>query len=255
MNYQERLNLFKQLVIDNKTMTEIVSIMSITTKSVLNYEKTLGIKSIRAGREPNLNKFYFENIDNEYKAYILGFIFADGYLESNDRTLTFNINKKDIDILYKIKEQIECGNEIHKSSTKNCIKLYLSSKKLCDDLKRYSVKRNKTSSIEFPQLKNELYRHFIRGYFDGDGHIGKRQCALVIGSENMFNGFMEFITDKFNKTLYFQKVGNYYRVQLNRKDSDIVKWLYRNNNICLDRKNKTFVENWDCYTEKIRSRG
>ena len=41
-------------------------------------------------------KEYFKNVDNEYKAYILGFIFADGYIEANERSLTFNINKKDI---------------------------------------------------------------------------------------------------------------------------------------------------------------
>ena len=105
MTYQEKLQLFSDLCYENKNTQEIMDIMKITRKTLNNYEKCLGIKCAKNIRMPKLDVNFFENIDNEYKAYILGFIAADGYIESNERTLTFNINKKDIDILYKINRQ------------------------------------------------------------------------------------------------------------------------------------------------------
>ena len=138
MTYQEKLQLFSDLCYENKNTQEIMDIMKITRKTLNNYEKCLGIKCAKNIRMPKLDVNFFENIDNEYKAYILGFIAADGYIESNERTLTFNINKKDIDILYKIKDAVSCENDIKNSSTKDCVRLYLSSIKLVNDLKKIS---------------------------------------------------------------------------------------------------------------------
>ena len=175
MNYQEKLDKFREMCELEKTIVEICEEMNISRKTLNNYEKKLGVKCKKIKRIPNLNKDFFKTIDNEFKAYILGFIYADGYIESNERTLAFNINEKDIDILYKIKECMNCNNEIRKSSTKKCVRLHLSSIDLVDDLKKLGVTRNKTQKISFPKIDKELLRHFLRGYFDGDGHIGKRQ--------------------------------------------------------------------------------
>ena len=250
MNYQERLEKFKELCKANKTTKEIIETMNVDRKTINNYERKLGIKCKKDRKAPKLNKDFFKVIDDEYKAYILGFIYADGYIESNERTLTFNINKKDIDILNKIKLYTECENEIKKSSTKNCIRLHLCSKELVEDLKVLGVVRNKTNKISFPEIDFTLMRHFLRGYFDGDGHVGKRQCALVIGSEKMLCDFIRFIKEFFDKDLYYQKINNYYRVQFNRRDYKIINWLYNNSNIYLDRKYKSFQDNWLNYKPK-----
>ena len=250
MNYREKLDKFREMCELEKTVVEICEEMNISRRTLNNYEKKIGIKCKKIERTPNLNKDFFKTIDNEFKAYILGFIYADGYIESTERTLTFNINEKDIDILYKIKECMNCNNEIRKSSTKKCVRLYLSSIDLVDDLKKLGVTRNKTQKISFPKINKELLRHFLRGYFDGDGHIGKRQCALIIGSKEMFDDFINFIKTDFNKELYFQKIGNYYRVQFNRCDYKIIQWMYINSNIFLDRKYKSFQDNWLNYKPK-----
>lgn len=249
-NYQKRLNTFKTLCESGKTINEICNLMNITSRTLNNYEDVLGIKCKRIIRQPNLNKDFFKVIDNEVKAYILGFIYADGYIESNNRTLSFNINERDIDILHKIKYHIECGNPIRKSSTKNCVRLHLSSVELVNDLIKLGVTRHKTNTISLPNLRDDLLRHFLRGYFDGDGHIGNRQSVLVIGSETMFNDFINVIYEKFNKVLYYQKINNYYRVQLNRRDYDVICWMYNNPTIYLDRKYKSFQDNWMNYKPK-----
>lgn len=250
MNYKCRLKEFELLCKEGKTIDEISKLMNVTKRTIFNYEKKTSLKCTRIVREPNLNKHFFKEINSEAKAYILGFIYADGYIESNERTLTLNINKKDKDILLKIKNEIGCTNEIRKSSTNNCIRLYLSSVDLVGDLKKIGISRSKTHTIKFPEIDEDLMRHFIRGYFDGDGHIGKRQCALVIGSEYMYNDFIKFIEYKFNKRLYSQNIGNYYRIQFNRCDYDIINWIYSNSNIYIDRKYKSFCDNWKNYKPK-----
>lgn len=247
--------MYLELCKQGKSRKEISEIMSVSLRSVTNYQKNTGIKPIYAPRTAKLNEEYFSKVDSEEKAYILGFIFADGYIESNERTLTLNISRKDIDILQKIQKALNCGNEIKESSTKNCVRLYLSSTKLVKDLKRLGVSRKKSSSIPFPDLEEDLYRHFIRGFFDGDGHIGKRQCALIIGSDSFYKGFEDYIKRTFNISLYKNDMNNYYRVQFNRKDHEIIKWMYKDSVIYLDRKYKTYLEYWNGYTERIRSRG
>lgn len=245
------LTRYIELCNQDKTRKEIAEELEVTPRSVSNYLKSTGIVPKSDKRKAKLNENYFSVINTEEKAYILGFIYADGYIETNERTLTFNISEVDLDIIYKIKKELKCENEIRKSSTKNCVRLYLSSIKLVADLKQVGVTRCKSLTIGFPKLRDDLIRHFIRGFFDGDGHIGNRQCALVIGSAKFLDGFDSIIFDKFGKKLYRNDMNNYCRVQFNRRDSDIIKWMYENSNIYLDRKYKKYIDCWENY--KIQS--
>lgn len=256
MNYQDKLSLYVKLAKEGKSKDAIATTIGVDRRTVLNYEKKTGVKTIKLTRKPNFNYHYFDLIDTEQKAYLLGFVFADGYIESNERCLTFNINKRDIDLFDKISDEVDYKGKYSKSSTKNCIRIYLSSVHLVGKLKEYGINRNKTNSLRMPKLDNEdLYRHFLRGYFDGDGHIGKRQCALVIGSHGFLRDFLSYLNGKFDNEIYHQTIGAYYRVQLNRRDHNIVEWLYKDNKIALKRKNKAYLENWSNYTERIRSIG
>lgn len=255
MNYQQRLQRFIELANEGKSKNEIAEIIGVNRRAVLDYEKKTGIKTVKLVRKPNFNYHYFDEIDTEEKAYILGFIFADGYFESNERCLTFNINKRDIDLFDKIRDELLFKGEYAKSSTKNCIRLHLSSIHTVSALKKHGLSRNKTHKLKMPVLREDLYKHFLRGYFDGDGHVGKRQCTLVIGSKDFLDGFLSFMQSKFNNKIYFQKMNKYYRVQFNRRDHNIIDWLYEGANISLDRKMKSYVDNWENYTERIRSRG
>ena len=58
-----------------------------------------------------VNEFYFDNIDTEDKAYILGFIFADGCVHNN--LLTITLHKKDINTLKTINNFMESNYPIY----------------------------------------------------------------------------------------------------------------------------------------------
>lgn len=269
LKYQERLGVspkrehdfdgnlkrFVKMCNDGYTRKEISEELNVTLKTVTNYINRTGVYPKSAKRKPNLDEHFFDRIDTEEKAYILGFICADGYVDSGKRNLCLNISRKDIDILYKIKRAMLCGNAITKSSTANCVRLNMSSRYLVETISKYGVVPSKTHSMTFPDIEEKMYRHFFRGYCDGDGCVHLRQVFIVIGSEYFFSGFTHYLSNLFHKDISYSYNGSYYVVVFSRKDLDIVRWMYDDSSIYLDRKYESYKQNWLSYAEKRRTTG
>ena len=98
---------------------------------------------------------------------------ADGSVAKNRNKLTIKINNKDIEVLESFSKCVEFEGDIwHSSKRKDICEIGISSKKMKSDLINLGVHSNKTFTLQFPKLKDKtLYRHFIRGYFDGDGCV------------------------------------------------------------------------------------
>lgn len=129
---------------------------------------------------------FFNNINFEEQAYLLGFIFADGCVNEERHTLSININKQDqyiIDLLKDISPEAYTREQksyksiatVRGRQVKNhgSIRTNISSKILIEDLKKYGVIQNKTyTDMHLPIVSDDiLLKHFIRGYFDGDGYF------------------------------------------------------------------------------------
>lgn len=130
-------------------------------------------------RSYTLNESFFEVIDSEIKAYFLGLLYADGFVgDGNWSNIVLVQKEEDLDILYKFKEAIQFTGEIKnegKGGFENSSVRYgirFSSVKMANDLRAHGVFRNKSLTMdELPSMGKWLMRHFIRGYFDGDGSI------------------------------------------------------------------------------------
>lgn len=128
-------------------------------------------------RKYNLNETYFETIDNENKAYIVGFIYADGSIDTSKKgSYYFRIclSIKDIEIINFIKKELQYNgpNKIIIIKDMEYVLLDICSKKIVSDLINIGVVKNKTyESEKLPTIPNEFIYHMIRGYFDGDGSI------------------------------------------------------------------------------------
>lgn len=144
----------------------------------------------------NFNRNFFNKIDSEEKAYILGFIYADGY-NSNTQVSIVQL-QQDEDILQQINNALESDVEIKhykQYNQKILCQLTFSSREMCKDLTRLGAIRNKSLVLTFPTfLDKSLLPHFIRGYFDGDGCVwnGKRQKKVVKDSKHK-DGYRERI--------------------------------------------------------------
>lgn len=132
---------------------------------------------------------FFESIDSQEKAYVLGFLYADGcnYISSRGQKLfQFTQLEQDLDILEKIKKVLNCDypyrKEIQKTNQKIKYVLQICSAKMSDDLITLGVPYKKSLILKFPTfdiVPEEFMSHFIRGYFDGDGCIWCGKPKLV----------------------------------------------------------------------------
>lgn len=119
-------------------------------------------------RKYNFNEHYFDVIDCQEKAYWLGFFAADGYNHVSKGCIEFRLHKQDKEILEKFKSCIGANNPIGLYKQTYC-NLTIYSQHLCDKLSEYELSQAKTYTLQIPELDDVLMRHFIRGYFDGDG--------------------------------------------------------------------------------------
>lgn len=175
------------------SLTKMSEKYEISRSILTNRFKKLGVEIVNRQNEVKFDESVFDLIDSEEKAYWLGFIYADGYIDANK--FIFEISLKGSD-----KEHLEKFNKFMKHKDKNHVKIsnskcgdkcfercrwYVSNKHLWNILNSYGCTPNKSLTLEFPNFLifkyDHLIRHFIRGYFDGDGSIwdGKRKKMMV----------------------------------------------------------------------------
>lgn len=202
----------------------------------------------------------FEKIDNEEKAYWLGFLYADGYLNDEKNTVTLALSNVDIDILYKFKSFLKSEKKIRRNN-KTSSKVVIENKKIYKDLLNKGLHQKKTHTIDFPDIEDDLKRHFIRGYFDGDGCItygkkmGKSASISIVSNLN----FLKKIDN--NVDIHF----SYNKRHKDREDNiltitsggigNIIKfylYLYDNSNIYMNRKKNKFDEWFEYYFNNIK---
>ncbi len=153
----------------------------------------------------NLNENYFEKIDTHEKAYILGFIVADGCVKKSG--LTIVIKSSDDIILKFIKKEMECDIPIRYFSRQlPCIKGYyagldIARIKIVKDLERLGVMQNKTYLMKsFPKVDERLFGSFLLGFFDGDGYISdlsKDNCICFSNSLSILKELQNYLIERF----------------------------------------------------------
>ncbi len=163
----------------------------------------------------DIDENYFEKIDSPEKAYLLGLIYADGCNYTPTNTVTLCLQEQDKHILEDIKELLHYNAPLKKikpkkESHQTSFVLTIHSKKISTDLTALGVMQNKTFKITFPYIDKDLFSHFIRGYFDGDGCIitGKRmERVSFVGTDSFINTIQDIFLEKLNlsKTVTYKR--------------------------------------------------
>lgn len=216
--------------------------------SIGNILRKHGIKSRGKGGvgDKDLRHDYFENIDTEAKAYLLGFIYADGSLVIRPQSqpcIRIEINKRDIEVLELFKNEIKTKNNITESA-KDCCRIAIHSKKMFDDLGKYHIIPNKSFiNIDFPILEEPYMRHFIRGVFDGNGWVYPRENNItfgICGQVKAMTTFKEYFSKKLNLNdvkLSIYEGKHPFILYSAKKDTDaIFEYLYKDANYYFKRK-------------------
>jgi hypothetical protein len=198
-------------------------------------------------RLTTFNENVFNNIDTEEKAYWLGFLYADGAMNKKQSSLELSLQVTDSSHIEKFIKFLECDRTVKKDSFR--CRFSASSKILYNDLNRLGCTFKKSFTIQFPQLPYVLIRHFIRGYFDGDGSITRaRKTDSSYTSISLCSGssvFIKSIISEFNKHTnshckqqgYKPNNAEVYVICLqNTLCKKFLNWLYEDSVIYLERK-------------------
>ena len=201
------------------------------------------------------NENFFEIIDNERKAYWLGFLFADGYILSKTDSFGLSLSTKDILHMEKFLADISSNYKINvyrNNFNREYCRVRLYSKKAKADLINAGCTENKTLVLAFPKIRKDLLPHFIRGYFDGDGAITKTKSKKSFSFRFRLCGTKEFLNGVLMAIGYESKLYqrhpernvNNYDIDIggNRQVLDILSSIYKDATVYLERKYDRFLE-------------
>ena len=228
-----------------------------------------GCEKLGASRKHHFNENYFDIIDTEDKAYWLGFLYADGNVsygkdkngERKGCTVELSLAEKDKDHLYKFMKCIDADNQyplekriISLSNKKHiAYRLCLNSVKLGNDLEKHGCVPNKSFILRRPNIEEGLIRHFVRGYFDGDGCVSFNKeldnyIYTILGTKDILSFIQEKsgVSKKINirREKKNNEYKNFYSLSIGGIKSQLIfhDYIYDNANIFLDRKFKKSCE-------------
>jgi intein-encoded DNA endonuclease-like protein len=202
-----------------------------------DYKKT---RYSRRGRH-KIDLDFFKIIDTEEKAYFLGIMYSDGSVFSNQ----FYLKLKDEDVVVKFRNALKCSYPIkHNEFPYYNYTLQISSKEMCNDLIKLGCVPNKTKIIKFPNIEPYLYKHFIRGFMDGDGciRVGKTKGKCVIDFTSASYTFLiqlQEILCNIATHIRICKESKYdvWHLRCGGKQvQSILDWIYQDSTVYMDRK-------------------
>lgn len=254
---------------NNISLRNLEKKYNVSRSTISLYLEREGIKKIKGNhyRKYFHDEDFFEKIDSEEKAYWLGFMFADGYIVDNEKrygqdAFGLALAKDSIDSLEKFKKSIKATNPITWDTSKKGSqpqgRLLMRSQKTVNDLIDKGCVKQKSLILRPPKnIPDDLIRHFIRGFFDGDGSLIKyeRTKNSIAYSINITSTYemVKWIKQVFQMGQIFPEKRReqtwYFTVGGNQQVIKLYHYLYDEATIWMDRKYNRFQELLNKYSE------
>lgn len=265
---KEKVIKFKQYLLEGNTQKKAAILAGINSKCTTYYINKYNLEVPEKFRHCKIDDEYFNIIDTEGKAYLLGFFIADGYIDGKRVRLNNSID--DIEVLEFFKKEIAPERKIQHSNKQTGTKfrkpqvhIGITSEPMVKVLNdKYGIKRNKTYNtnycFNFDNIPDNLIRHFVRGYFDGDGGLSfnKTKTSVSFRFSFVFTSkiFCEQIADIFKNSFdilpvireHEGKTINWFSLNFNCKRKlyyrakEVYEYLYKDSTIYLNRKKVKF---------------
>lgn len=234
----------------NISLTEMGKRENVDRRTLAKHFKELGIEIVNKQNRSKFNEHIFDQIDSEEKAYWLGFIFADGYISSSPirkgvksvYQFELSLGIKDIEHLNKFKRFMDYEKDIITDG--NRCRFVVTNKYLWTLLNELGCTPNKSLSLTFPDIPQNLVKHFIRGYFDGDGCISRHvhnTCVTphieLLGTKQMLEQILLYsnISAKYKHDKRHSE--ETWSLEWSKQEGiDFINYLYQDCSIYLDRK-------------------
>lgn len=154
-----------------------------------------------ANKTIEVNRTYFDSIDTPTKAYVLGFLYADGNLSKDSFTIA--LQERDKYILESMAKEIGYtgGLSFRKkqaTNKQNMWALRVHDATFAESLRGVGIVPQKTSKVRFPTfLDKSLTWAFIHGLSDGDGCVYCVNNAIrfvLAGAEMMVKDIQDILS-------------------------------------------------------------
>ena len=180
----------------------------------------------------NTNRAYFREIDSPAKAYILGFLIADGHIHKAGYKVQVSVKEDDAALLEAIARELGCDapltTTINHYDGSHMKRLLLCGKELVADLNRLGVFHDKSRTATWPSVAPELEGDLARGIWDGDGHIGRYEFQLI-GTPALLDELVA-ATERHTGCVLRRKLGGregrYHYAYGTRRDTAVLHWMY-----------------------------
>ncbi|MCM3402963.1 LAGLIDADG family homing endonuclease [Cytobacillus oceanisediminis] len=251
----------KEMYLKGISMRQIEKEIGFDRKKLSQMLINDGVKVLSRGLTKGTQKYthntnVFKDIDNEEKAYWLGFLYADGNIYPPRGQIELCLADKDVKHLEIFRDFISPDSPIKKriiSLANNeyiAWRVQINSMEIVHDLIGKGCIPNKSLKIAFPKdsiIPKHLVHHFIRGYFDGDGSAIMRKekrwrdqaVVQIIGTKPFLHTVVKHLSDAgiSDNNKYYHK-GNAFSYHLvgNRNYDKFHKYIYYNATIYLKRK-------------------
>ena len=231
--------------LSHPTITKILKDVPKYTKAKLN--------------NPNMKEHFFQEINEEAKAYFLGLLISDGnvFKDNTGRqaSISITLDLKDEYMLEKFKEVLQANTSVGHDG-RGCGQIAVRSNIMAEDLAKYGVVPRKSYNTYLPLISKEMMPHLIRGIFDGDGSIMAKpnpsndghnrflHSISFCGTHQLMEDISNYILENLGikTTIYDYKDRNLSELKIQNIDN-IAKfgyWIYRNSTIFLNRKKDIF---------------
>ena len=260
-----------------ESLTSIEKELNFDRHVVSTLLKFEGYNIKKNGQKYTYNTHFFDEINTEEKAYWLGFLYADGEIVCMGHyALRLGLSIKDYSHIAALRDII-CPNmpiiEYDALETKyhryhRSARVTFCSKELVESLisAKCFPSKEQCLSIPFDIVPKNLIRHFIRGFFDGDGSTSaykgthRAYISFLSASKQIIKEIRDIMINEvgLNPTkLYCNKRSEngmtlyFFRNSAKKDIAKFYAYIYRDATICLERK-KRIVENVLSYDKNSR---
>ena len=268
LTHKEKSELFTKYETGKFTAVDLAKEYPVSSTAINRLLRRHGYKAKSQSelqRKYNIDETFFDVINTEEKAYVLGLLYADGWNQTERNSISLGLKETDREVLDKITALIQPTKPLQYVSTlnqrkktgfensQNQYRLVIANKHISERLVELGCGKAKTHNLIFPteeQVPSHLIRHFVRGYFDGDGSVSgdKQKQFSFVGTIDFLLPLQQILV----KELNFSKTKLDQRHE-DREDSiralrycginqciTFRDWLYKDATIYLERKKNIF---------------
>jgi len=179
------------------TQEELSKKTGFCTRQISRYLKKWGIAKRARGRSC---PWHALDIDDEFTNYFGGFLYADGSFHKTSHTgysLKLLLHPKDEDIIEVFLSKLDGAKKYsitNKKTGQQVVGIIIHGIALADKLLKFGVTPDKRYEWTQPQITDSMLPHFLRGWYDGDGHIGNKPIMTLTNiNEETIRYFEEMI--------------------------------------------------------------